>query len=149
MSGISKRILGRTIIADVAERRRHNYARLAQAVKSLAGISLLYPNLPENVCPWSFPFLVRGTKNFQVFVRAKGVPATSWSGVIHPNLPLQRFPKARSLYDHLVFLPVHQSLDEGDLGTIIRVLGETLNDHVGVDPKSFDDRVSLSAISRR
>ena len=35
MSAISKRILGRTIITDVAEKRRHNYARIAQS-ESLA-----------------------------------------------------------------------------------------------------------------
>src|SRR5574341_1436372 len=81
MSAISKRILGRTIIADVAEKRRRNYARVAKAVERMRGLTPLYPNLPENVCPWIFPFLVHGTKDFQLSLRAKGIPATSWSGV--------------------------------------------------------------------
>ena len=149
MSAISKHILNRTLIADVAEKRRRNYAFLAAAVMSMRGVAPLFPDLRENVCPWTFPFLVRGTKDFQLLLRAKGIPAASWGGVIHPSLPLQIFPKARFLYDHLVFLPIHQGMEERDLGMMIRVLGETLNESVGVDAKSFDDRVPLPAVSGR
>jgi len=149
MSGISKRILDRTIITDVAEKRHHNYARLERAVRSMRGLTPLYPNLPETVCPWIFPFLVHGTKDFQLLLRRRGIPATSWSGVIHPSLPLPQFPKARVLYDHLNFLPVHQTLSERDLETMIRVLRETLNESVEVNAKGFDDCFPLSALSRR
>ena len=146
MSAISKYIVERTSIADVSEKRRRNYGFLATAAKTMRGLAPLYPDLPANVCPWMFPFLVPGTKDFQLLLRAKGVPAASWGGVIHPSLPLQLFPKARVLYDHLVFLPIHQGMEKRDLGMMIRVLGETLNESVGVDAKSFDDCIPLPAL---
>jgi perosamine synthetase len=149
MSTISKRILARSNIADIAAARQRNYARLLKAARTMAGLIPLYPNLPDNVCPWIFPILVRGRKNFQMVLREKGIPATSWSGVIHPSLPLQQFPKARILYDHLVFLPVHQSLSEQNLETMIRILGEALNEGLGKDAKDFDDCIPLSALSGR
>ena len=97
-----------------------------------------------------FPFLVPGVRDFQLLLRAKGIPATSWSGVIHPSLPLEEFQRARFLYDHLVFLPIHQSLDERDVETIIRILGETLkNECVVIDAQGLNDCVPLSAFSGR
>lgn len=149
MSSISKHILDRTVISEITEKRRSNYVRLANSVNGMAGVSPLFTSLPENVCPWIFPLLVHGKKDFQMLLRAKGIPATSWGGVIHPSLPLQYFPKARVLYDSLMFIPIHQSLDERDLETIIRVLGETLNESVGIDAKGFDDCIPLSALSGR
>jgi len=149
MSVISKRILGRTDVAEVAERRRRNYTRLANAMRSMPGLKPLCSNLPDNICPWVFPFLVQGIKDFQLFLRAKGIPATSWGGVIHPTLPLEQFPKARFLYEHLVFLPIHQSLRDGDLDTIIHAVRQILNETVALDEKSLDDCIPLSAVSRR
>ena len=149
MSTVSKRILTRTSLTDVAEKRRRNYAWLINALKGVGGATPLYPNLPDTVCPWIFPLLVPGTKNFQLLLRARGIPATSWSAVIHPMIPLQQFPKARFLYEHLIFLPVHQDLNEQDLVTIVSILRETLNETVRLDAKSFNDRVPLSAVSGR
>ena len=150
MSRISRNILARTNITDIADKRRRNYARLAHAVKNMPGAVPLYPNLPDSVCPWVFPFMVPEVRDFQLLLRAKGIPATSWGAVIHPSLPLEEFQKARFLYDHVVFLPIHQSLDERDLETIIRIVGETLRDEcVVIDAQGLNDCVPLSAFSGR
>jgi dTDP-4-amino-4,6-dideoxygalactose transaminase len=69
--------------------------------------------------------------------------------VIHRSLPLNRFPDSRFLYDNIVFLPIHQSLQEYEIETMLRVLGEVLGKSVKINAQGFDGRLSLSALSGR
>ena len=147
MSGISKRILKRVNIAKVIERRRRNYEHLRDAVQSMKGVTVPYPTVPQNICPWVFPLLVHGVKDLQLILRDRGIPATTWGGVIHPSLILEQFPSARFLYNNLLFLPIHQSMEEKDLQAMIRILGEVLQQRLQVDEKGFDGRLSLSTVS--
>ena len=146
MSSISKRILKRVNIAKVIERRRRNYEHLRDAVQSMKGVTVPYPTLPENICPWVFPLLVHGVKDIQLILRDRGIPAATWGGVIHPSLILEQFPSARFLYNNLLFLPIHQSMEEKDLQAMIRILGEVLQQRLQVDEKGFDGRLSLSTV---
>jgi hypothetical protein len=72
---------------------------------------------------------------------------TSWGGVIHPSLILEQFPSARFLYKNLLFLPIHQSMEEKELQAMSRILGEVLQQRLQVDEKGFDGRLSLSTVS--
>jgi perosamine synthetase len=146
MSGISKRILKRTDVTEVAVKRRRNYEYLRDAVQGMRGVTVLYPIVPENICPWVFPLLANGVEDLQLLLRARGIPATTWSGVIHPSLALEQFPSAHFLYRNLLFLPIHQSMEEADLHAMIRILDEVLHQKLHVDEKGFDGRLSLSAV---
>ena len=146
MSSISKRILNRVNVPEVIEKRRRNYEHLRDAVQDLKGVSVPYATVPQNICPWVFPLLAHGVEDFQLILRARGIPATTWGGVIHPSLILEQFPSARFLYKNLVFLPIHQSMEEKDLQAMIRILGEVLHQKLQIDEKSFDGRLSLSAV---
>lgn len=126
MSALSKYILRNIDLTDVVAKRRDNYLRLLDALKSFAGVTCVYPDLKENLCPWVFPLLVHGSGDFHLRLRASGIPAFTWSGVIHPSLPLDQFPKSRFLYDNLVFLPIHQSLNEKQIAAMIYVLQKEL-----------------------
>jgi dTDP-4-amino-4,6-dideoxygalactose transaminase len=117
----------------VVKKRRDNYKRLTEAVHAMPGVAPLFPILPEEVCPWIFPMVAYGTKDLQAVLRAKGIPVTSWSGVIHRAFPLEDFPNARFLYENLLFLPIHQSLKTEDLQTMIRILRETVDKTVRID----------------
>jgi perosamine synthetase len=130
MTTISRRILQNSDISTVMTRRRDNYNRLSDGVGTMTGIAPLFPILHEEICPWIFPMVVYGIKDLQAILRAKGIPVTSWSGVVHEALPLESFPSARFLYENLLFLPVHQNLETEDIQTIIRILRETLNEKV-------------------
>jgi dTDP-4-amino-4,6-dideoxygalactose transaminase len=147
MSGISRRILKRVNIAKVVETRRRNYEHLRAAVQGMKGVTTPYPTVAENVCPWVFPLLAHGVDDLQVTLRERGIPVTSWGGVIHPGLILEQFPSARFLYKNLLFLPIHQSMEAKDLQAMIRILGEVLQQRLHVDEKGFDGRLSLSAVS--
>jgi perosamine synthetase len=146
MSSVSRRILRHTKITDVVEKRRSNYKRVGAEIRNMAGVASVYPNLPENTCPWVFPLLVNEVKDLHLALRERGIPATTWSGVIHASLPLEQFPNAHFLYKNLVFLPIHQSMDERDLAAMTDIIGEILRDKVVARAKDSNDRVSLSAV---
>ncbi|HMF52148.1 MAG TPA: DegT/DnrJ/EryC1/StrS family aminotransferase [Candidatus Saccharimonadales bacterium] len=146
MSSISRRILRHTDIAAVVQSRRRNYRRVADAVRAMPGVAALHPILPEDICPWVFPLVVHETKDLHLALRARGIPATTWGGVIHPSLSLRQFPSARLLYDNLVFLPIHQSMEEQHLRAMTQILDEVLRERRRVDEKSFDGCLSLSSL---
>jgi perosamine synthetase len=148
MSSLSRRILRHTKITDVVEKRRTNYKRVCAEIRNMAGIAPVYPNLPENTCPWVFPLLVHEVKDLHLVLRERGIPATTWSGVIHASLPLEQFPNAQFLYENLVFLPIHQSMDKCDLAAMTDIIGEILRDKVVARAKNSNDRFSLPAVSR-
>ena len=133
MTALSKRVLRRSDISAVMKRRRDNYIRLTDAVRTIAGVAPLFPFLPEEICPWVFPLVVYEIEDLQMILRAKGIPVTSWGGVIHQALPLGKFPNARFLYENLLFLPIHQNIESEDLRTMVGILRETLNERVRID----------------
>lgn len=128
MSVVSQRVLGSADVPGITATRRSNYATLLRACERLAGLEAVFPELPEGVCPWVFPVVARGRTDFHLELRARGIPAVTWGGVIHPSLPLERFPDAAYLYDHLVFLPIHQDLDAADMTTMIATIASALGE---------------------
>lgn len=126
MSNISKYILRRSDVSAVLESRRFNYRYLHNALIGLPEVTPFFASLPENVCPWVFPMLVPKYSDFQLLLRKKGIPAVTWGGVIHHDLPLAQFPDADFLYRHLVFLPVHQDLHESEMQIMIEVIKASL-----------------------
>jgi dTDP-4-amino-4,6-dideoxygalactose transaminase len=126
MSYLSKRIIQNTDIPSVIQRRRLNYFYLLDAIKSLSGVTPFFPGLPKGVCPLTLPILVKGRPNFHLNLRARGLPVVTWGEVIHPSLPREEFSNADYLYQNLISLPIHQSLDNADMQTTFDILAEAL-----------------------
>lgn len=122
----SRRIMGNVSVQEVAERRRANYAALVKLLGSVKGVQCLFPDLGADVCPWVCPVIVPDRTDLHVQLRALGIPAATWGGVIHPSLPAREFPDARFLYDHGMFLPVHQDLTASDLDLMAVRIRESL-----------------------
>ena len=78
------------------------------------------------MCPWAFPIVSHRRKNLHHALREQGIPAFTWGGVVHKDLPIDDFPDAEFLYDRLVLLPIHQSMKLSDMTTVVRVLRTTL-----------------------
>jgi perosamine synthetase len=146
MSRLSQYVMCNANIADISAKRRRNYQMLADEIKSMTGVVPVYASLPDNIVPWVFPVLAVGVKGLHLRLRERGVPATNWSGVISHCLPLDKFPDSRFLYENIIFLPVHQSLQKSEIKTMLRILGEVLGKAVKADAKSLDGRLSLSAL---
>lgn len=127
MTALSKYLLSRLDIEAIIESRRRNYLSLLEGIRSFPGIMPFFPQLPEDVCPWVFPLVIEGRKDVHLALRANGIPAVTWGGVIHPTLRIQEFPDADFLYHHLVMLPIHQSIDDAEIRIMIEILAKVLD----------------------
>jgi perosamine synthetase len=115
----------------IIKRRQHNYNLLAAATEKL-GLQSLFLQLPDGCVPQYF-ILKDPRKKFVSFFREHGTGAVNWPG---PELPQEianrqvDFPVTNYLNEHLVMLPIHQSLKDKDIGSIINLLktGSELND---------------------
>jgi dTDP-4-amino-4,6-dideoxygalactose transaminase len=72
-----------------------------------------------------------GRRDAHLALRANGIPAVTWGGVIHSTLPIQEFPEADFLYHHLVMLPIHQSIDDAGVRMMIDTLAKVLESAEG------------------
>ena len=110
MSHISRWVREHSDLPAIISRRRKNYLFLAERLRALSGICVLYPNLPEEVCPWVFPLFFDGLEDAHLLLQKNGIPAVNWNGVRPPQIDARAFPEADFLYNNLSFLPVHQNL---------------------------------------
>ncbi len=119
MTRFSRAILRHSDVAAVSAARRSNYDYLHRALISIANVEPLWNSLPSGVTPWIFPLRVDQGAQGLAALRSAGIPAVSWSGVCPRTLLRQQFPEADRLYDHLLFLPLHQDLQRHDLDVMV------------------------------
>lgn len=129
MSKFSRYVLRHLDLEPVIAQRRANALYLLQAIATIPGLTPFFPTLPTGVCPLAFPILAAGHADIHVGLRARGIPAFTWGGVIHPLLALEEYPEAAFLYHHMVMLPIHQDIDETDLHTILTIVAEEITRH--------------------
>jgi dTDP-4-amino-4,6-dideoxygalactose transaminase len=127
MSRLSRYILQNTNISAIIEKRRSNYIFLLKALESIKEVTPLFSELQQGVCPWLLPVLIEGRQDFREDLRSNGVDAFVWRGIFHHKLKLEKFPDANFLYQNLVLLPIHQSLNKLKLQTIIEVIDGLLH----------------------
>jgi len=110
-------------LPEITARRRAHYLQLLSLCEGSREIKPMYPNLPQGVCPYVFPVLVKNdVQRWVDFLRTKGVPASRW-----PDLPpevrdSQVFPETANLAEHTVLLPIHQSLTTAQVDKMGSVL---------------------------
>jgi perosamine synthetase len=101
---------------EIVRRRRTNYERLASMIKDIPGPKLLYPHLPEGVCPLSFPLVVSNRDACVLALQARGIAALPWWAGFHRNtIDWGQFPEASWLKQNVLTLPIHQALDDQHL----------------------------------
>jgi dTDP-4-amino-4,6-dideoxygalactose transaminase len=134
MSRLSQWVMSHSNVDAIIARRRQNYLYLEEKLTSIPGVTLFANGLPAGVCPWMLPCFLDDMPNAHVPLRQRGVPASSWSGVVPPDLSRDKFPGAKFLYEHLVCLPIHQNLQEKDLDAMVEMVRLVRDSHVGFAP---------------
>ena len=124
MTRVSKWVMAHLDISSIVERRRSNYALLGQRLSAMDGVTVLFPEMPVDVCPWVMPMFIDGIPDAHLALRRLGIPAVTWGGVRPPAVTAEEFPDADFLYQNLVFLPIHQSLRSQDLELIVQTVRE-------------------------
>jgi len=110
ISRLSKGILSTTNASKILEIRRRNYQYLHGALFNIPSLQLLFDDLPDDVCPLSFPVYVKDRNLWCKALEDNGILVGGWPSY-HRGFDWEEFPEARHLKDNLLTLPVHQSLD--------------------------------------
>jgi len=115
--------------ADVVARRRANYERLLQDVRSVPGVQPLFSILPAEVCPYALPLLLdSNVAQIAKALQRGGVPASRW-----PDLPeevverAEEFAFSTKLFERLLLLPIHQGLTARELSKVGRLFREAVS----------------------
>ena len=122
MSRVSRWIMIHTDMNVVIEKRRQNYLKLGATLRNMEGTQLLFPDLPGGICPWVLPLIVRGVPRAHWLLRERGIPAVAWDGVRPRELNTAEFTDAMFLYTNLIFLPVHQNLEQYHLDSMLSAI---------------------------
>jgi perosamine synthetase len=121
MSRLSRWTKTYSNVTSVVAKRRRNYETLKAELVS-ASVTPLFPVLPPTVCPWVFPVFFDGLQNAQHRLRDRGIPAAAWDGVRHPRVTTGSFIDSDFLYQNLVFLPIHQCLEDEDIHKMVTTI---------------------------
>ena len=107
----------------IIQTRRNNYNFLAEETQKL-GLRSFFPQLPDGCVPQFF-ILIDKKRQLAQWLNGNGIGAVTWPG---PELLEEigsrraEFPVTNYLNDHLVMLPIHQSLDLNDMFSMIDLL---------------------------
>jgi dTDP-4-amino-4,6-dideoxygalactose transaminase len=126
MSRLSRHVVDHLDLAEVVRTRRSNYRALLERLRRVGSALPLFAELPADIAPLCLPVVVEGRDDLHLALRARGIPASTWGGVVHPQYRPGTFTDADLLFRQLVFLPVHQGMTPRDLDTVARFLEEVL-----------------------
>lgn len=110
--------MSRTRIVD---RRRAHYRFLADALASVPHARPLFPELPDAVVPYMFPFLIDNPEAVFPPLKRQGVPIWRWD-----DIDTDICPVATDYSKRLLQLPCHQDLTIEELGWMADRIRQTL-----------------------
>ena len=122
VSPTARAILDRVDAAAVTRRRRENFARLRDALPP--SVRPVFTSLPEGLCPLSLPIFVKDKEETQRRFAEAGIGTVNMWRRFHRAIPAASFPSVAFLRDHLLELPVHQSLRASHMDYIAERAGE-------------------------
>jgi len=118
MSRLSRSLLPHFRLSEIASKRRSNFAALLERLAPVEGVRPVCDGLAPGVIPWVLPVTIGEGPGAHKSLRALGVPAVTWGEVRDRRILARDFPDADFLYEHLIFLPIHQDLEAAHLEAI-------------------------------
>lgn len=116
-------------VEETIRLRRENYLTYLRLLAGVEGVSPLFPELPENACPQSFPVLVNRRDDIAASLAGEGIDASAWWAGYNLNLSWgEDFDDAAYLKNNVLSLPLHQSLSPDAIAHIVdRLLSAVRN----------------------
>jgi dTDP-4-amino-4,6-dideoxygalactose transaminase len=131
ISAISSSLLKKFDVASIIRKRRKNFLNLLAMLSGHNSFEILYSDLPDGVCPLSFPVIVTNREELMIKLRELSIDAVAWWKGYHKGLKWDEFPEARFLKDNVLTLPVHQDLSDEDVDYIGKSFLRLLKDPAG------------------
>lgn len=115
MSSVARHLFERVPHDRVRERRRANYAALADHLPPIEGIRPMFPALPAGCCPLFFPLIVDDPDPLHRYLTSRGIDTKRTWSYFHDGMRHTPFPRESWLKNHVIALPVHHQLGEEDM----------------------------------
>lgn len=114
--GVDGLLISRQAVGPLVARRRSNYGFLADSLRAASTGRPLFPDLPIDVAPYVFPFLLESESGF-THIRRKRIQIYRWEEMAMSDCEVSQTYRSR-----LVQLPCHQDLTSEQLECIVSVL---------------------------
>ena len=124
ISWITKRLMFRQNVAEIAEKRRRNYQYLLDGLRDVS--TPLFESLPPGNVPLFYPLMVQDNRATVARLLARGIEAVNFWRDFHPLCTAQEFPDATKLRTSVVEIPCHQDLTLQTMAKMTSVVRDVL-----------------------
>jgi dTDP-4-amino-4,6-dideoxygalactose transaminase len=108
MSFISRNVIAAQDLAAIVQRRRRNYLQLYARLHPHANV--VFPCLPEGVCPLFFPLQTPNKLRMQQLLAERGIEAVNLWFYHAPGVSQGEYPDTDELRRTVLEIPCHQDL---------------------------------------
>ncbi len=120
MCSLSKFILNHSNSKRIIEQRRKNFSFLLKKFKNSKKVRPIFDELPEGVCPLSFPVLIENRDENRKRLWEQGVETDlHWNKLLPKQLDRKKFKDTFYIAKRELSLPVHQDLKEKQMKYIV------------------------------
>ena len=117
----SQFVVDHSSIDENIRRRRENYQRWVRTVAAVPNCRALFPLLPADCTPYMFPLHIDHPNPHFHWLKHLGVPIWRWDEMADSTCAISRDHRL-----HLLHLPCHQALTEGQMDWMTAALEKTL-----------------------
>jgi perosamine synthetase len=114
ISWVAKKLLRRINFAQVIKQRRENYKYLLEKLGDIGWMKPVFSEIPEGTCPLDFLCIVPDPVEVRRQLLTYGIESDPYWDFFHPAVPWEEFPEAVYLKRHVLALPIHQDIGEGE-----------------------------------
>lgn len=107
-------------IDNAIEKRRKNFAYLLKHLPKNPEVRPIFTELPDDVCPMFFPFLVDNRNSLMEHLAVNEVPPKIYWPV-PPFIDITGYPKAEYVYGHIMSICCDQRFSEEEMKKVVAV----------------------------
>lgn len=129
ISRFSKYLLFRTDTEQLIKTRRKNFKILLDIFKNFSNVYPLYNHLPDETCPFVFPFIAENQDKLkQDLIKSKVDPLVLWhsDNLWDKFIDKKEFADSYWISDRILCLPVHHNIKNKELKYMIKVISRIL-----------------------
>ncbi len=117
----SRFVVAHSSVDEIIQRRRENYQHWVQATADVPNCQALFPVLPADCAPYMFPLHIDHPDPHFHWLKHLGVPIWRWDEMADSSCGI-----ARDFRLHLLHLPCHQALTNGQMDWLTAAVDKTL-----------------------
>jgi len=126
ISPVSSYLLRRFNPESVLSKRRENYRYLLNLIENIPGITPVFGELSDNICPQVLPIFMKDRDDVVALLQEKGIEAGTWPRE-SDFVPEAECETAKFLAGHILLLPIHQELHRRHLDWCAEQLTKAVN----------------------